>query len=75
MKELIKILMNEIKELTEKINQLQTFKDCAICYNDECENKAQHSDGSRLWCSDCWEGIEEWEGFEDMEPSDPEYYI
>ena len=55
---LIKILVNEIKELNEKINQLQTFKDCAVCCWDDCAKKAQHSDGSNLWCSDCWEHLE-----------------
>ena len=60
MKELIKILVNEIKELNQKIDQLQTFKDNATCKSHSvygCENSAQHSDGSNLWCSDCWENL------------------
>ena len=52
-------LANTILELRDKINQLQTFKDCARCFYDECDNKAEHSDGHRLWCSDCWDAIEE----------------
>ena len=51
-------LLNEIKELNEKIDQLQTFKDNARCNYDNCDNKAQHSDGSNLWCSECWEHLE-----------------
>ena len=48
-----------ILELKDKISLLQTFKDCARCNYDECDNKAEHSDGHSLWCSDCWNSIEE----------------
>ena len=55
----------EAKKLKEEINQLQTFKDNAKCCNHAkgvtgyiCDNKAEHSDGSNLWCSDCWENLE-----------------
>ena len=49
---------NETKRLKKEINLLQTFKDNARCNYDKCDNKAQHSDGSNLWCSDCWEHLE-----------------
>ena len=26
--------------------------------NDNCDNNVQHSDGSNLYCSDCWENLE-----------------
>ena len=48
-----------IQEGLDKINRLQTFKDCAVCFLDDCANKAEHSDGHKLWCSDCWNSIEE----------------
>jgi len=52
-------LSNTILELRDKINQLQTFKDCARCHFNNCDNKANHSDGHSLYCSECWDAFEE----------------
>ena len=52
-------LLKRIDELYKKIEQLQTFKDCARCHFNNCDNKANHSDGHSLYCSECWEHLEE----------------
>ena len=48
-------LLNEIKELNEKVDRLNAFKECAKCSH--CDNKAKHSDGSMVWCGTCWEQL------------------
>ena len=49
----------EAKKLREEIDRLQTFKDNARCHFNTCDNKAEHSDGHSVYCSECWDLIEE----------------
>ena len=37
---------------------LSIFGDYVRCSYDNCDNSVQHSDGSNLYCSDCWENLE-----------------
>ena len=49
----------EAKRLKEENKRLQTFKDNARCHFNTCDNKANHSDGHSLYCSECWNTLEE----------------